>query len=574
MRYPTIPVRQTSRDTTDQFRGYNHNLRIATGEFYDMENLTSDDYPVLSPRRKRGIWRRPASPQGLIAKEQLCYVDGADFIIGEDRIELGLSVAAEDQPKRLVSMGAYVVILPDKKYINTIDPEDRGDIENSVSVTGAQLSLCMGNGDNYEGITVSDNAPDSPANGAMWMDTGSDPEQLKMWSASQDMWVGLATTYIKIAAEGIGKGFERFDGITISGAGEFDGANVVQAVGDNYIVITGILTEARTIEGAVTIERKMPALDMVIESGNRLWGCRYGTANNGEMVNEIYASKLGDFKNWSCFQGLSTDSYTASCGTDGPFTGAITHMGYPLFFKEACVHKVYGSYPAEYQIQDTACRGVQRGCQDSLAIVGEVLYYKARSGICAFDGSLPVDVSRELGRVHYSRAVGGAHGSKYYVSMMDEDGGWVLFVYDTKQAMWHKEDNFQAGGFASVGGKLFAIDRGSRNIISMLGGGEEEDKVPWMAQFGEIGITSPDAKYVSRINMRLSLEPGSRLEVYAQYDMDKTWEKLCVIFGTDLRSISLPVRPRRCDHMKLKLIGEGMGKLYSMTKTIERGSLL
>ena len=59
---------------------------------------------------------------------------------------------------------------------------------------------------------------------------------------------------------------------------------------------------------------------------------------------------LGDFRNWQCFMGLSTDSYYGNLGTDGKFTGAITHMGYPLFFKENCLHKVYGDYPAQFQM--------------------------------------------------------------------------------------------------------------------------------------------------------------------------------------------------------------------------------
>ena len=57
------------------------------------------------------------------------------------------------------------------------------------------------------------------------------------------------------------------------------------------------------------------------------------------MVNELYACKLGDFKNWNCFLGISTDSYVASVGTDGPWTGAVTYLGNPIFFKETCLHK-------------------------------------------------------------------------------------------------------------------------------------------------------------------------------------------------------------------------------------------
>lgn len=79
------------------------------------------------------------------------------------------------------------------------------------------------------------------------------------------------------------------------------------------------------------VRNEMPDLDYIIESGNRLWGCRYDAANK---INEIYASKLGDFKNWNSFSGLSTDSYAVSCGTDGKWTGAVTYYGYPLFSRK------------------------------------------------------------------------------------------------------------------------------------------------------------------------------------------------------------------------------------------------
>ena len=80
MDYPTLTELNTSRQMVDVFRGYNHNLRIADGEFYDMKNMTSDYYPVLSPRGKRGFYEKPGSVQGLIAKDSLCWVDGSKFV--------------------------------------------------------------------------------------------------------------------------------------------------------------------------------------------------------------------------------------------------------------------------------------------------------------------------------------------------------------------------------------------------------------------------------------------------------------------------------------------------------------
>lgn len=585
MKYPTLYEQSNNREVVDVFKGYNHNLRIGDGEFFDMENMTSDFYPVLSPRAKRCVFPEAVNPQGIIAKDNLCYVDGTKFVINGYPVDIGLSTAADECPKQLVSMGAYVIILPDKKWINTLDTTEFGNIEASVTTsTDVSFELCKIDGESYENTTVSATEPEAPANMDLWMDTSSKPHVLKQYSETASMWVTVATTYVKISSTGIGKPFEQYDGVTISGIldeslADLNASMTIWEKGDDFIVVVGILDELvvqTTEEGSVTIKREMPAMDFVIESENRLWGCRYGIASNGEVVNEIYASKLGDFKNLNCFMGLSTDSYAASCGTDGQFTGAITHLGYPLFFKENFVHKVYGSYPANFQIQTTACRGVQKGCDRSLAIVNEVLYYKARSGVCAYDGSLPTECSYALGNEAYSDAVGGAHGNKYYISMLDSVGICHLFVYDTAKQMWHKEDHFHARAFCSCGGDLYAIDEDTGKIVSMLGIGTTayEDSVKWMVQTGEIGISSPDMKYISRITIRMAMDMGAKLHIYAQYDLDKEWIPVCDLVGTSLRSFSIPIRPRRCDHMKLRMDGEGMAKIYSITKTIEQGSEL
>ena len=44
MNYPTLIETEKTREVIDVFGGYNHNLRINDGEFYDMENLTSTYY--------------------------------------------------------------------------------------------------------------------------------------------------------------------------------------------------------------------------------------------------------------------------------------------------------------------------------------------------------------------------------------------------------------------------------------------------------------------------------------------------------------------------------------------------
>ena len=603
MKFPRLEEQKSSRDFIDSFRGYNHNLRISDNEFYDMKNLTSTHYPILSTRGKRGVYVEASSPQGLIAKDAPCYVDGSYFCMNEHKVDMDLS----DSPKQLVSMGAYVIILPDKKYINTLDLTDYGNIEASYPVpegVSVTYEMCKINGDSYtekdesgnhKDINQSPNAPDNPENMDLWIDISSTPHVLKQYSKTSEMWVQIPTTYIKISAPNIASAFKQYDAVKITGfpsdvsqLAELEGntfplweayhdkgdENTGRAKGtEDYIVIIGILDKVCTKDTKLILERTMPNMDFIVESGNRLWGCHYGVATNGEVVNEIYASKLGDFKNWNCFMGISTDSYVASVGSDGVFTGAITHLGYPLFFKENYLHKVYGNYPSNYQVQTTACRGVQKGSEKSLAIVNEVLYYKSRNAVCAYDGSLPVEISSAMGDVSYFDAVAGSHGNKYYISMKDNADQWGLFVYDASKGMWHKEDDLHAKAFCSCRNDLYYLSDDDTCIRTVLGSGTaDEAPVEWMAETGPIGIYTPDKKYVSRLNVRMSLNVGTKVYFYAQYDSSGEWEHLFTMNGVNLRSFSVPIRPKRCDHMKIRIVGNGDAKIYSIAKTIEQGS--
>ena len=581
MKYPTLAEMNASREWLDEFRGYNHNLRIGEGEFYEMTNLSSDNYPILSPRSKRGIYKTPDNPKALIAKDSLCYIDGSKFVINEYEIDMGLEdikdkYTGEIIPKTLISMGAYVIIMPDKKYINTADLTDYGPIEEEVTTSGqVSFELCKVDGVAYENTVPQPSPPEDTTK--MWIDTSSVPHTLKQYSTTTDMWNAIATTYIKIKATGIGKPFEVNDGVTVSGVESEDLADlnasiIILAKGDDYIVVTGILDKVTTQTKPLTVERRMPEMDFIVESGNRLWGCRYGPQGD-QIVNEIYASKLGDFKNWSCYQGISTDSYAVTLGTDGQFTGAITHLGYPIFFKENFMHKVYGNYPANFQVQTTACRGVQKGCGKSLAIVNEVLYYKSRSGVCAYDGSLPREISAALGDMSYSKAVAGHIGNKYYISMCDVEGVYHLFVYDTLKGMWHREDKTEVMDFCNCRGDLYYIDYADKQIKTVRGTGTlDTSLVKWEAITGVFGTDSPDKKYISRIDVRLLLSVGASVTFYAEYDSSGEWEHLYSKTGTTLCSFAIPMRPKRCDHMRLKIMGSGDAKIYSICKTIEQGS--
>ena len=591
---PTISETYTYQQVTEIFRGYNHNLKIEDGEFYEMENLTSSYYPLLANRAKRGKVAELAKPGGLLAKAKLAYIDGAKlFYDGADLTsyiqDAGFAISTDESmlPKNLISMGAYILIFPDKLYINTENYTDCGGIEAAFSTapnSEVVYTICKVDGSEYAQPVIGGSAPENPDNGSLWIDTSSSKHALKQYSSTSSMWVDVPTVYTKIAYAGIGKSFKQFDGVNIEGCHSeeasiaeqieaLNGSKIIYEKGDDFIIVIGLLDQTYTqSSGSVTVSRKMPEMDFITEAENRLWGCKYGLVN-GETVNEIYCCALGDFKNWNQFLQLSTDSYVASVGSDGPWTGAATHLGYPIFFKENYMHKVYISSSGAHQIADTACRGVQKGSHNSLVVVNERLFYKSVTDICVYDGSLPSSVSPQLGTERYFDAVGGVIGDKYYVSMRDSAGSWHMFVYDTAKGFWHREDSTHAMYFARCNGELYYIDA-DKGLLICTGGsqGEPEETIRWSCTTGLQGYTTVEQKYVSRFNLRMKLPIGSQADIYIQYDSDGTWHHSGHIEGVGTKTFMLPIRPRRCDHFMVRIEGRGEIRLYSIAKILEQGS--
>ena len=562
MNLPAMEELSASRDMVQDFGGYNHNFRIGDNEFYDMQNLTGDYAPVLSTRRRRGMVRQMVKPNGIFATDRLAWVDGTSFfyngsLVGE----------VSDSEKTFVAMGAYLIIFPDKKAYNTYTGEFTSLGAKFTSIGNVSFRLAKVDGTEYEAYSTGASAPADPANGALWLDTSSTPHVLKQYSSASSAWVAVPTTYVRIGGNGIGKLFQEYDCISISGCKDeqFNQDMVIFARGDDYLVVTGILDQEVLQSEPVTFERRVPDMDYVTQCNNRIWGC--SSANH-----EIYACKLGDPTNWFCYMGLSSDSYAATIGSEGSFTGACSHLGYVLFFKDHILHKVYGSMPSNYQITDTKCRGVQGGSERSLVSVNEALYYKSRSGVCRYDGSIPVSVSDALGDVSYDGAAAGALGNKYYLSMRDKDGAYSLFVYDTRRGTWHREDNTEAKWFAYLDGDLYYVDQQKRLMCVNGANGSPEEEFEWNAESGDIGLGYPDNKYISKIVMRLLVGAGTVFRISVMYDSDGVWEEKACISPDVLRSCTVPIIPKRCDHMRIRLHGKGGFKLYSISKIVEYGS--
>lgn len=517
-----------------EFGGLNHNLGAGDGQLWDMKNLTGDYNPLLATRQKRVHVQDLSSPGGLFSWNGLAWVDGDGFYYkGEKKGTVSAGV------KTFSSLGAYIVIFPDKAYYNTLTDEF-GSMESKWSGT----SLTFTNGKLYEEDAE---ANCIQASGVNWDDY-----------------------------------FKAGDAVTIDGCTTHPENNKTPIIreidGDKLYFYEYIFTldgedgtEPYTETGTLSISRTVPDLLYLCENENRLWGCDEST---------IYACKLGDIFNWNVFDGVATDSYAVTTGSAGPFTACVSYLGYPVFFKEDNIYKVYGDKPSNFQVMGSATMGVAQGSSKSLAVANEILFYLSNAGIMAYSGGIPQFAGEAFGTLRFKNAVAGSDGLKYYVSMQDTQGNFKLYVYDVSLGYWHIEDSTKAISFASYRGDLYFLDSDGGLWITTPSknpqdGQTAEADFSWMAEFSDFTDEDPNKKGVTKFIIRLELEDGAYVNVFIQYDSDGVWEKVNGALGEGAkRSYYLPVIPRRADHYRIKFEGSGGCRVYSFARQAYSGSPL
>jgi len=493
----------------------------------------------------------------------------------ENTTSIGTVSAGE---KQFVSMGANVIIFPEKKIINTlkITTNQFSDIQPlEQSFTSQTATAYSSQPTASSGTTL----PTSPTDGQYFWDTSGEIAVLKQYSEALGRWATQAT-YLWIT--GISDhGFKKGDAIKIansaiashipSGQKNF----VIESVETSSIKIQCNFTSPFTASNLeVTLSRVLPEMDFIIECNNRLWGCHYGLNANNEMVNEIFASKLGDPFNWYYFTNTSIDSYYVSLGSEGAFTGAVNYQSTPTFFKADVIHRIVGDYPAQYQLKTIEGYGVRPGCNKSISVMNDIVYYLSPVGMVVFNGGIPVSLAVPFGEVRYDKCISGDIGNKLYCSMHDEFDKWSMFVYDDSNGLWHREDSLHAEDFGIYNGELLCV---SKNKLYSLGGvyGDKEPDFEWMLQTGDMGYMSPLRKTIRRIVLRIKLAITSRARIEIQYDNDGIWRPVNELRPSgEIRSYAVPIKPFRCDHYSIRIKGKGEFNLQAITRHWAEGSEL
>lgn len=556
-----------------EFRGLNRKDSPDEGEMSDMKNLSSDNYPLLTPRKPRGTYELPEgvvipyrimARYGKIAMIAKDENDDVNFYFDGTKVAEITDLTSESE---MVAINTKICFFPQKKSI-------------SVVQSGGTASVVVGSYESLEkSITI----------------TAASPATVTI--SNEDARITLISV----------SGLAYDDALTITGTLAYTDSNnasktkqckvscIIERIESYTLVLPRETFIELTGEGASnitfygTITRTMPDLDRVIEWNNRLWGA-------SSADNCIYASKLGDPKNWQYYQGTGLDSYYAQQGTDGVWTGCATYSSHIIFFKQNSMARIYGSAPSNFQITNTKCYGVEEGSKASVVTVNDTVFYKSVIGIMAYDGGTPYCISDRFAK-DFGHVVGGTEGRKYYASIITKDIGPELMVLDIDKGVWHREDTTRFKDTCSIDDKLFFITNDSDELLCgddvfvddylLVGEGtpttgevsiinpetptESFDDMEWSATFGAFDEHIENRKIYSRLLIRLLRKDTSEVKVYISIN-DGEWEQVYKFDPASTGGDYIPIVPRRCDRYSVKIVGKGNCSIKSLTRKVRFGT--
>ena len=518
------------------FSGLDRTSGCKMGEFCEMENLSSRNFPAMSPIFTRVKYLTGVEDLFLYDNEYFKITSDGSFYRGTKKITGKVSTGLHE----FSVLGNYLIIMPDK--------------------------LCY---DMKKGVLKSMEV--------QWHGLGVFVAGEVFGYQSQ---VNTLHTEIDVSVY-----FNVGDCIEITSGTKVLGYFTIKEFNSGYILFENGAFKKSTGTEDITLKRTMPDLKNTFECNNRLWG---------SCDNVIYASALGDPFNFYKYRGISTDSYFKEIYSAGDFTAGAALGETPVFFKERAIYRIYGNTPDSFYVDVKEAIGVSADCKESLACLDGALYYAGTDGIYAYSSSYPTKISAPLGSIKVGRASGGTDERRYYVSFSQFEGisddisdilsefyGNRLYAYDSELGIWHVYDpdikikRILTGHFGSVFKKVntMAISEGSEvyslgdKPSGVLVDDLEGERVMRVDSYGITGIV--DFGPCCEVNsIRFALELESEAEFYAEISFDGgDFERIGHITasnGSISKKITFRVPKKRFSYFRLKMGGRGEYSLSSV----------
>lgn len=618
---PVYPDNYTQK-TQVRFGGMNHQKSAGDGEWFQTMNLTSDYFPVMASREPRihaFDWLEHGNEIVGMCGGDTVYIalqvsSSADTKLfatqfTENRYQINQvnGVSLSPGEKLMAKLGPKMIIYPDKVYYN----ENTGNVENmEQDLPLPSLKIFSGT---YMGEPATANC--------IQIVTSREYDYSNYFTVGQAVHItGLAYA----PNNDIRPVIREVDAFPTHGSGEIFNVLTLHFYDNTFSIPAGsepvtyydtdgslVSTSGYTDNGVesssdtpIHITREAPDLDILFVHENRLWGAKGDT---------IWASALGDPLNWYNFDTVDTASWSLDVLSEGDFTGGCSFLGYPVYFKDNHIYKIYGSVPSDFSLAQSADIGVAPGSGRTLAIAGDRLFYLSRVGVMMYTGALPQLISKPAFGDRYMRnGVGGSDGVKYRITCDGDNHSWHHFVYDTQNGCWHEESNpysYMAWG----SGNLYCAGEQYIDVLGNLSMQSEtdtdmQDLWTWSAESADYTESSPRRKWVGApLEIRAEIENspgemheghrmllGAGLAVFIRFDHDTDTDPLLIgaffttddaaheVLGQDAtdytvvnegkRSYICKQIPIRTDHYQIIIRGIGRVWIYSIAPQTEQGS--
>lgn len=526
------------------FGGINRRIRSALGEFSDMENMGHDENPCIASVKgaKDMGFAPPAGAEFvrmIIPKRLTGEVTGFSGIVktgGSYQICVNGESKGGQIPRftDAVDYNGAIITFPDVKGVNymtgeTIERTSRpymvyfenhytGDTADTLSprlvITGINSALAKEFSRLFPSgteVTITgggNNANIFPANSMDWSDVVRPVHTVVYDTATASGGANSLSIYVYVELK--------------NAKGEKIG----------WPTPTNSANQTR-----ITITHYCPEAACATVAHNRVWFC----SESGE---EVFASALGKPLVFTEFNNLNTDSWTASVGTPGLFTGIKAWQNRVILFKSDVIHVVYGTLPSNFGIEKTYAAGCIDG--NSIAEAGGYLIWLYYDGFYAYSGSRPKRISDKLNTKYVScRAF--SDGRRYFARCVTEDGSGEFLVYDTELNIWSKLTDVEMVAGDYYNGKRYVC---SSDRVFSLYEGEHGD---FYAETGEMTFDSFDDKSFIYLNIRCIIKSGF-LNVYTSSN-NGGWVSHKGISKTGRHK--LPIRYSPGDILRLRLEGSG-----------------
>lgn len=530
MLIPSLNSINQKKQTIDNFLGIDNRPGAPFGSLKDSLGLTVNSYGALCSGVSIRNFYNGNGIDNLGISDQLYFFYDNELVWDGSYTKLKCA----KKQTAVIKFGIWVVVFPEKKAYNT-ETEEIISLENTFEGE-AEILVCSSDGTEISFVS----SPHKPADAEYWCDTSASEPVLKRFASGS--YYTVDSPKLKIKAEGIEEGFKVGDSVKVSALTP-DSERVIRALGENYILVDGVL--ASNINGSLVLKREIPEINYAIAFGNRIWG----TSKNGT---EIYASALGSFDNFFCFEGVSSDSYTVSVGDAGSFVGIAEFENALYFFKRDRVYSLFGTKPSNFQLRCYKIEGPKVGANNQIVLHKGFLYYVSILGLMRFNGASSEPVLKKL-KTSLTKCSLVSNGENLF---FHADGNLFMINTDSMKVL-----KVYSGDISSVCYYLSYITFSTSSGIKFLIMGDKSPE--FMAEFNSGCEKAEKDSFLKRIYLNLMLGENSNLAVEISYD-GKPYKVVSTLSGKN-KSYYIPIQLSRHRELALRLSGSGIFRLYSVS---------